>query len=175
MFRNILLAIDGSADAEQALAQAIDLAASQHARLTLFSAVVVPPPVAYVGVSGDVTANLVHEAETDAEGALRAAVEQVPDDVSVSTVLSSEPVRPALVHQITAGGHDLVIMGSRGRGALRSALLGSVSHYVLHHSPVPVLIVHAERDRGLQSSAGDSGDQGATEQPLGLDAVAREG
>lgn len=184
MFRNILVAVDGSADAEQALAQAIDLAQSENARLTLFSAVVVPPPVAYVGVSGDVTATLVHEAETDAEGTLRAAAEQVPDDVSVSTVLSSEPVRPALVHQITAGGHDLVVMGSRGRGALRSALLGSVSHYVLHHSPVPVLIVHAERDRALQSSAGDSGAAGdsggsgdgpATEHALALDAPAREG
>jgi nucleotide-binding universal stress UspA family protein len=144
MFRNILVAVDGSPDAQLALAQAIDLAASQHAGLTLFSGFVVPAPVGYVGVSGEVTANLVHEAEAEAESTLRAAVEQVPEDVSVSSVMTSDPVRPALVEEITKGGHDLVVMGSRGRGAVRSVLLGSVSHYVLHHSPVPVLIVHAE-------------------------------
>src|ERR1700675_1483705 len=135
---------DGSPDAEQALAQAIDLARSQRARLTLFTAVVLPPPVAYAGVSGDVTAKLIHEAEAESQSTLRAAVEQVPDDVSVSSVLTSEPVRPALVEEITKAGNDLVVMGSRGRGAVSSVLLGSVSHYVLHHSPVPVLIVHAE-------------------------------
>jgi nucleotide-binding universal stress UspA family protein len=146
MFRNILVAVDGSADAQQALAQAIDLAQSQNARLTLFSAVAAPPSVAYVGVSGDVTASLIREAEADTDAILRTAVEQVPDDVSVTTVQSGEPVRPALLSQIATGEHDLVVMGSRGRGAVRSVLLGSVSHYVLDHSPVPVLIVHAERD-----------------------------
>jgi len=54
-------------------------------------------------------------------------------------------VLPALIRQFKDGQHDLVVMGSRGRGAVRSALLGSASHYVLNHSPVPVLIVHAEQ------------------------------
>ena len=36
---------------------------------------------------------------------------------------------------------DMVIMGSRGRGSVKEALLGSVSKYVLDKSKVPVLIV----------------------------------
>jgi nucleotide-binding universal stress UspA family protein len=145
MFHSILVAIDGSPDAEQALAQGIDLASCEHARLTLFSAVQAPPAVAYNGIGGgDVVARLVRETEQEAQALLRDAVRRVPEDVSVTSVLSAEPVRTALVRQIEKGEHDLVVMGSRGRGALRSALLGSVSHYVLHHSPVPVLIVHAE-------------------------------
>jgi nucleotide-binding universal stress UspA family protein len=43
MFRNILVAIDGSPDSDQALTQAIDLAESERSRLTLFSAVVSLP------------------------------------------------------------------------------------------------------------------------------------
>jgi nucleotide-binding universal stress UspA family protein len=164
MFHNILVPIDGSPDSDQALTQAIDLAESEHSRLTLFSAIATPPSAAYVGVSGEVVANLSRDAEAETETIIRTATQRVPDRVSLSTVLSSEPVRHALIHQIKTGAHDLVVMGSRGRGAVRSVLLGSVSHYVLHHSPIPVLIVHAEPERGLQSSATLSRDQQATDQ-----------
>jgi nucleotide-binding universal stress UspA family protein len=153
MFHNILVAIDGSPDADEALKQAIDLAESEHARLTLFSSLVTPTPAAYIGAGGGMAATIAADAEAETEAILRTAVEQVPNHVSVSSVLSSAAVRPALIRQIEEGAHDLVVMGSRGRGALRSVLLGSVSHYVLHHSPVPVLIVHSDSDRGLESSA----------------------
>jgi nucleotide-binding universal stress UspA family protein len=164
MFRNILVAIDGSPDSDEALTQAIDLAESEHARLTLFSAVVTPPAGAYIGGGGEVAATLARDAEAETETVLQTATRRVPDQVSVSTVQSSEPARPALIHQIKTGAHDLVVMGSRGRGAVRSVLLGSVSHYVLHHSPIPVLIVHADPERGLQSSPTLSRDQPAPDQ-----------
>jgi nucleotide-binding universal stress UspA family protein len=161
MFRNILVAVDGSPDADQALTQAIDLAESQHARLTLFSAVVAPAAAAYIGAGGGVAATVARDAETETETILRTGVERVPDGVSVNSMLSSDPVRPALIHQIKEGAHDLVVMGSRGRGAVRSVLLGSVSHYVLHHSPVPVLIVHADPPRAPESSEPESPGQEA--------------
>jgi nucleotide-binding universal stress UspA family protein len=163
MFQNILVAIDGSPDADRALTEAIDLAASEHARLTLFSAVVTPPAAAYIGAGAGVAATLARDAEVETERILRTAVDRVPGRVSVSTVRSSEPVRLALIHQIKTGHHDLVVMGSRGRGALRSVLLGSVSHYVLHHSPIPVLIAHAGRERGLESSTTVSRDEQAAD------------
>ena len=46
-----------------------------------------------------------------------------------------------LVEVIERYGCDAVIMGARGMGALRHALLGSVSQALVHDSPVPVTIV----------------------------------
>jgi nucleotide-binding universal stress UspA family protein len=143
MFRNILVAVDGSTHSDEALAQAIDLAQSEHARLTLIAGVPGLPPAAFAGLYGPAFAVVQADARSSAEAVLRRARERVPDDLPVTTILTDEPIRPALIEQIKRGGHDLIVMGSRGRGAIRAALLGSVSHYVLNHSPVPVLIVHA--------------------------------
>jgi nucleotide-binding universal stress UspA family protein len=141
MFHNILVAFDGSPDADHALTHAIDLAESEHARLTLITAVMHVPSTAFL-VAGEITATVLDDARTEAEAILRRGRDRVPDDISVRTVLSEEPIRAAIAREIEAGRHDLVVLGSRGRGAVRSSLLGSVSHSVLNHSPVPVLIVH---------------------------------
>ncbi len=147
MFHNILVAIDGSAHADQALAHAIDLAESGHARLTVMTAVPSVPATTVVAVGE--TVRLASELRAESERIIERARDRAPDDVSLTTVLTEKPIRSALLCQIDEGHHDLVVMGSRGRGAVRSALLGSVSHHVLHHSPIPVLIVHSEDDTEL--------------------------
>lgn len=144
MFHNILVAVDGSPDAEEALTQAIDIAESEHTRLTLITGVQEVAASTYL-VAGEMVAGLIDAARKEAETILGRARGRVPDDLSVTTVLAAEPIRTALIRQIEVGGHDLVVIGSRGRGAVRAALLGSVSHHVLHHSPIPVLIIHVER------------------------------
>lgn len=146
MFRNILVAVDGSPDADLALSEAIDLAESERSRLTVLTATSQPPATAYMA-AGEEVGRLIEDALAEAEAILRRARERVPDDLPVTTVLSQKPIRTALMTQIASGAHDLVVVGSRGRGAIKAALLGSTSHYVLHHSTVPVLIVHADRSR----------------------------
>jgi nucleotide-binding universal stress UspA family protein len=148
MFRNILVAVDGSPDSDEALAQAIDLAESERTRLTLITAAAQIPATAYLTPA---ISALTADNTAEAQAVLRRARDRVPQDLPVTTILTDQPIRTALIHQIEAGHHDLVAMGSRGRGAVRSALLGSVSHYVLNHSPVPVLIVHAEHPRQVAS------------------------
>jgi nucleotide-binding universal stress UspA family protein len=138
-------------DAELALTEAIDLAESERTRLTLFTAVSQLPATAYLA-AGEEVGKLVEDAHAEAEAILRRARERVPDDLSVTAVLSERPIRATLISQIADGVHDLVVMGSRGRGAIRAALPGSTSHHVLHHSPVPVLIVHADRSNARISS-----------------------
>jgi nucleotide-binding universal stress UspA family protein len=76
----------------------------------------------------------------------------VPEGIPVSGRTAAGDPGLELVKRAAAAGHDLIVMGSRGRGALRSAFLGSVSHFVLNHTTVPVLIVH-DGDRETGASA----------------------
>ncbi|XP_064649047.1 universal stress protein Slr1101-like isoform X3 [Lineus longissimus] len=48
----------------------------------------------------------------------------------------------AIVATANEVGASLIVVGSRGQGAVRRTILGSVSDYVLHHAKVPVLVSH---------------------------------
>jgi nucleotide-binding universal stress UspA family protein len=152
MFRNILVAVDGSRHSERALAEAIDIAECSNGRLTILTAVSKAPAWVNTPATAAASEPLAQQLEVEASSALGTAVDRVPETLPVTKVLTHDPIRPALMHQIEAGQHDLLVMGSRGRGAISSSLLGSVSHHALHHSPIPVLIVHADDDTTADSS-----------------------
>jgi nucleotide-binding universal stress UspA family protein len=137
MFKSILVAWDGSEHAKRALGEAVDLARTQEGRLTLLT--VAAPLLVWPGYVPPITeADLISAAEkTLAEGEAL-----VPDGIPVSARTAAGDPGLELVRRAAAADHDLIVMGSRGRGAVRSAFLGSVSHYVLNHTAVPVLIVH---------------------------------
>lgn len=56
-------------------------------------------------------------------------------------IASGDPAH-VLAEMIERHGIDAVVMGARGLGAARSAIAGSVSHWLLTHAPVPVTVVH---------------------------------
>ena len=144
MFRKILVAIDGSHHSDRALAEAIDLATSNDGRLTILAAVPRPPSWTSTPTAAATIQALAADFEKETTETMQAAVEAVPSTVPLTKILSHEPVRQALLKQLESGDHDLLVMGSRGRGAVSASLLGSVSHYALNHSPIAVLIVHGE-------------------------------
>ena len=145
MFHNILVCVDGSEHSERALVEGIDLATTQRARLTLLTAVSRPPYWANTPLTAGIEP-LAVDLQKEAEKTLRSAVDQVPASIPLTKILSEDPIREALICQIKSGKYDLVVMGSRGRGALSASLLGSISHYALNHSEIPVLIVRADED-----------------------------
>ena len=102
MFRKILVAVDGSAHADAALAEAIDLAKSEHAELTVMTAVTPVPATSYVSPAA-VMPGLLEAVQADAQAILRAARDQVPADLPVRTVLAEQSVRPALIREIGEG------------------------------------------------------------------------
>lgn len=66
-------------------------------------------------------------------------------------LLSGEP-GPTILEAGERYDCDAVVMGARGRGVLRSAVLGSVSQRVLHGSPVPVTIVKSGQVHWVQNT-----------------------
>jgi nucleotide-binding universal stress UspA family protein len=144
MFRNILVSYDGCPHSERAFAEAIDLAVESRGRLTILTAVGQVPPWLYGPASAGAVAQLSADLLKEAQDHLCNAVERVPEEVPVTKILSRDPIRTALAREVESGRYDVLVMGCRGRGAVSSQLLGSVSHFALNHSSIPVLVVHPD-------------------------------
>jgi nucleotide-binding universal stress UspA family protein len=78
-----------------------------------------------------------------------AAAAQEGDGVEIETLLVEGIPANVLIGAV--GPDDLLVVGSRGRGALAGVLLGSVSARCVHHAPCPVVVVHAPRSTAAGS------------------------
>ena len=136
----ILLATDGSREARLAARTAADLAENTASELHLVHVWQMPyvfhPEVGYCA--------LYENFEEEALRCLEAQVHEVQcaGSAVVGTHLRMgrrpEEAIGAVAEEIGAG---LIVMGSRGRGGVRRALMGSVSDWVVRHAHCPVLVV----------------------------------
>ena len=147
MDHSIVCGVDGSPDSEAALAVAARLAERFGARLVLANVVeYVPAPYATAGaIAGYPVARApvveVHEAQIEAGARLleRMAVQANVETAKKRVVTGFASERLAdLADEENA---ELIVVGSRGRGALKAAFLGSVSTSLIGVARCPVLVV----------------------------------
>jgi nucleotide-binding universal stress UspA family protein len=138
--KSILIAIDGSPSAREAVEFGLELAAEQEAMLAFVH--VVPAvdvlPTAGFGVTSARLHDVTEADRAPLEEAAKIAAERgVPAGVHL---LQGNPV-DEIVAAADSLDADLIVVGSRGHGTVMNALLGSVSRGVLHEARRPVLIV----------------------------------
>lgn len=138
--KRILLAVDGSEHSRKAMKVAIDLASKMGARLCVLSVAAPPyiPPEPYgIAIAGLEEAVTEYATSLAKAAAAQAEKAGVPADWRVE----SGSVADMICHTADAVGAELIVLGSRGNGTLRRALLGSVSSRVIHIAETPVLVV----------------------------------
>ncbi len=147
MFKNILLGVDGSAHALRAARLAgdlevrtllADLTLPQDARLRVV--VAFDPVPSYLGepnLQNAITARM-QEAEAILKDALQ-AVGETPQE-TLTEVLEGSAAE-AILKMADLYSHDLIVVGSRGRGQLANLLLGSQTNKIIQHARCPVLVV----------------------------------
>ncbi len=143
----ILVATDGSKEAELASSSAADLAERTGSELHVVY-VGHMPPVIYespgaLALDRDLQSRMQERAEEGTRTKLDEQVQRVREAGGEVAGAHAKLGRPdaeiaGLAEELGAG---LIVLGSRGLGPLRSALMGSVSHSVVRHAHCPVLVV----------------------------------
>ena len=144
--KRILVAIDGSQNAQRALEAAVDVAKHLKAELRIAHVVYVPTLFWSMGVPGSAvpTDKIEEDAEKVARELLAKAV-RLANDSGVSNVkdeLVTDLVSPyqGIVQLAEHDDADLIVVGTRGLGGFRKLLLGSVANSVLHYAGCSVLV-----------------------------------
>ena len=141
----LLLATDGSSDAALARTTAVNLANSTDSELHL---VTVAPGYPSYDVRNP---SILEQLRRQAEAILNEQAEKVEQEggkVAEKHLRIAERYRAQQFVQVAKDiGAGLIVMGCRGLGSIRKALVGSVSDSVIRHAPCPVLVVRPEQEQ----------------------------
>jgi nucleotide-binding universal stress UspA family protein len=143
----ILLATDGPEEAELAALRAVELADATHSELHVVQLRVVPIFLkSYPGTLG-YERRLYEQIEEMSRELLRKQSWRVKaaGGTVAGTHLRMGEVALEIVALAEELGADLIVMGCRGLGGVRRALMGSVSDSVVRHAHCPVLVVRPEK------------------------------
>jgi nucleotide-binding universal stress UspA family protein len=143
MFKHILVPVDGSSSASQAVEKAIAVAEAFKSCVTI---IYVIDPYAFSGVGTDFSygqAEYLAAANAQASEALKAAKQAFEArGINVTaSVVEGHAIYRGILETAESLNADLLVMGSHGRRGLERLVLGSVTAQVLSHAHLPVLVV----------------------------------
>ena len=146
--RTVVVGVDGSPESRVALRFALEDARRRGAKVKAVTAYLSPEYwAASYGVSVLPTIEAVVEDNvTVMRDALSSVVEETPALAEVPVDLLALPGAPARVLIEQAQGAELLVVGHRGRGGFKSAVLGSVGMHCVLHATCPVTVVRPQQE-----------------------------
>ncbi|XP_059439344.1 universal stress protein PHOS32-like [Corylus avellana] len=148
--RRILVAVDEGEESAHALSWCLKNVISENSKDTLVLLYVIPPRVVYPALDGtgylfssDILAAMDKYGTDVADCVIEKAKRTCKDlnDVKVETRVERGDPRDVICQMAEKLGADVLVMGSRGYGLIKRALLGSVSNHCVQNVKCPVLIV----------------------------------
>ncbi|HFC8501584.1 TPA: universal stress protein [Neisseria oralis] len=152
MYKHLVVAVDGSETALNALKHAADLASSVQARLSL---VHVANPAEYMALAPEFLQHESYEAAAVAQGnevldfAEKTAAGYGVTDVVKHLLVANKGAREMaqdLVDYADENGADLLVLGTHGRTGLMHLLMGSFAETVMRQSHLPLLIIRSKAE-----------------------------
>jgi nucleotide-binding universal stress UspA family protein len=159
----ILIAYDGSADAEMAVDEVAARPWPRGSQVRLVS-VVEPPlgtPPPNFEFYGTLIVGVENSLREEASVRIQKAVTKFKDrsDLEISHELKEGSPKSSLLEVIREWAADLVVVGSHGRTRLERLFLGSVSHALVTHAPCSVEVVRTRTHSGANRSSGARGEE----------------
>lgn len=134
--------IDGSEVADRAIQTAISMCKKreQESHISLLH-VVSTEAYPNVGVAG-ITANVDEAIRQEGEELLKSTMQKIDNKgIKIDAILIEGSPGKEICKYADENNYDLIVMGNRGRGAIKELFLGSVSKTVLNDTTCPVLVV----------------------------------
>jgi nucleotide-binding universal stress UspA family protein len=141
---HILLATDGSPHADLAAGVAVDLAKSTGSRLHVVAVGRTFPAAVYDEYAESRREDLRREAQEVLDEQVR-KIEASGGEVAIAHLKLDEERDEAIVHLAEDIGAGMIVIGSRGFGGMKRALMGNVADSVVRHAHCPVLVVRPTR------------------------------
>lgn len=134
MYKNILIATDGSELATKGVSQGLQLAKALDARVVLVTTTEISlnPTEQFEKAAAEAAQKVLSQAEASAkDSGVACEAEHVRDEYPAEGIIQTANSKSC----------DLIVIASHGRRGIRRAILGSVANEVVTHSSVPVLVV----------------------------------